>query len=52
MKSIRFAKFGLAAALMGGLLAAPSAKAQSAKNVILMISDGAGFNTFRMTDKY
>jgi len=28
------------------------AQAQEAKNVILMISDGAGFNTFRLTDKY
>ncbi|MFA7345098.1 MAG: alkaline phosphatase [Terrimicrobiaceae bacterium] len=52
MKTIRFAKLGLAAALLGSLLSAPSAQAQSAKNVILMISDGAGFNTFRATDLY
>jgi len=52
MKTNRLGKLGFAAALMGSLLAASSANAQNAKNVILMISDGAGFNTFRMTDKY
>ncbi len=52
MKTNRLAKLGLAAALAGGLLASSQAHAQNAKNVILMISDGAGFNTFRMTDKY
>ena len=36
----------------GLLLGASSLHAQGTKNVILMISDGAGFNTFRATDLY
>ena len=40
---------GLLAAAMAAALAQP---ASAAKNVIIMVSDGAGFNTWRATDMY
>lgn len=47
-------KFNILTALTAGglIMGASSLHAQSAKNVILMISDGQGFNTVKATDIY
>jgi len=46
MKTNRLGKLGLVAALAGTLLTSASANAQSAKNIFVMISDGASFGAW------